>query len=115
MPIQQIVLTDNREPADNRQDIGERNAHKGTSMAKGRQRLCRICHKNPVWTHGDVTDAQGTCKKCYHKHVWTGRPQRKRDQMGVTREGSEPKALWELGMEVEIEALGRGVDPEDLW
>jgi hypothetical protein len=31
------------------------------------------------------------------------------------REGSEPKALWELGMEAEIEALGRGVPPEYLW
>jgi len=84
-------------------------------MAKGHQRLCRICHKNPVWTHGDVKDAQGTCKRCYHKHVWTGRSQRRRDQTGVTREGSEPKALWELGMEADIEALGRGVPPEDLW
>ena len=84
-------------------------------MAKRRQRLCRRCHKNPVWTHGDVPDAQDMCKRCYHKHVWAGSPRLQRDQESTVVDGQGPKALWEIGMKAEIEALGRGVAPEDLW
>lgn len=90
---------------------------KGMIMAKHRQRLCRICHKTPVWTHGDVKDAQGTCKKCYHTHVWAGSspPGHKRQSAEADVDGRDSPALWEIGMEAEIEALGRGVRPEDLW
>ncbi len=86
-------------------------------MAKHRQRLCRICHKNPVWTHGDVKDAQGACKKCYHTHVCAGiSPSgHKRQSAEAKADGCAPHALWAIGMEAEIEALGRGVRPEDLW
>ena len=84
-------------------------------MATRRQRLCRLCHKNPVWTYGDVLDAQGTCKRCYHKHAWAGSPRLRRDQESTLVDGHGPKALWEVGMEAEIEALGRDVAPEDLW
>jgi len=84
-------------------------------MVKQRQRLCRICHKHPVWTHGDVKDAHGTCKRCYHTHVWAGNPQPRPGKQGAERAGVGPKALWEMGMEAEIEALGRGMRPEDLW
>lgn len=45
---------------------------RGTFVAQHRQRLCRICHRDPVWTHGDVKDNQGTRKRCHHKHVWGG-------------------------------------------
>lgn len=84
-------------------------------MAKRYQRLCRICHKNRVWTHGDVSDAQGTCKRCYHKHVWAGSPQVRRDQERTDVDGHGPMALGEIGMEADIEALERGVAPDDLW
>ena len=84
-------------------------------MAKHRQRVCRICRKNPVWTHGDVTDAQGTCKRCYHKHVWSGRSPARHDQAGLDVEERDTRALGEIGMHAEIEALGRGERPEDLW
>ena len=40
---------------------------------KHKQRRCRICKKRPVWIGGDVKNSQGTCKKCYHAHVWPER------------------------------------------
>jgi len=47
----------------------------GHAMSASHQRRCRICRKRPVWIGGDVRDAQGTCKRCYHQFVWTDRPQ----------------------------------------
>jgi hypothetical protein len=84
-------------------------------MAKHRQRLCRICRTNPVWTHGDIKDSQGTCKRCYHKHVWAKRSQVRCEQEGPEVEQQDPRALWEIGMEAEREALGHGAHVEDLW
>jgi hypothetical protein len=45
-------------------------------MARRRRKLrkCCICKKSPVWRGGDVKNPGPYCKKCYHKHVWTGRP-----------------------------------------
>jgi len=88
---------------------------KGAIMVKHRHPLCRICHKNPVWTNGDVKDAQGTCKKCYHKHVWAGNPRPGGKRGETEADGRDGMPLWEIGMEAEIEALGRNVRPEDLW
>lgn len=85
--------------------------YKGTTiMARHRQRSCRICHKNPVWTRGDVTDAQGACKRCYHTHVWAGRPQPRGERTGVEVDGRDRAALWEGDME----APGHSVRPEEL-
>ncbi len=68
-----------------------------------------------MWTHGDVTDSQGACKKCYHKHLWAGHPQSRDERTGLEADTLDGTALWEIGMEAEIEALGCGVCPEDLW
>jgi hypothetical protein len=44
-------------------------------MARRRRvRKCRICKKRPVWRGGDVKNPGPYCKKCYHKHIWSGRP-----------------------------------------
>ncbi len=79
-------------------------------MARHRQRLCRICHKNPVWTHGDVADAQGTCKRCYHKHVWAGRLRPRDERTGAEAGERAPLTFWESG----LAARGSDVRPEDL-
>ena len=82
-------------------------------MSASRQRRCRICRTRPVWIGGDVKDAQGTCKRCYHQFVWTDRPQAKR--AGTSRKTPEtaPESLWELGMHDETERLSREFDGED--
>jgi hypothetical protein len=44
-------------------------------MARRRKvRKCCICKKSPVWRGGDVKNPGPYCKRCYHKHVWSGRP-----------------------------------------
>ena len=48
---------------------------------KHKQRRCRICKKRPVWIGGDVKNSQGTCKKCYHAHVWPERQRRRRQKV----------------------------------
>jgi hypothetical protein len=41
-------------------------------MGRKRIRKCRICKKSPVWRGGDVKNPGPYCKRCYHKHVWSG-------------------------------------------
>jgi hypothetical protein len=41
-------------------------------MGRRKPRKCRICKKSPVWRGGDVKNPGPYCKRCYHKHVWTG-------------------------------------------
>jgi hypothetical protein len=43
-------------------------------VARRKRRKCRLCKKSPVWRGGDVKNPGPYCKKCYHKHVWAGRP-----------------------------------------
>ncbi len=42
-------------------------------MGRRKPRKCRICKKSPVWRGGDVKNPGPYCKRCYHKHVWSGR------------------------------------------
>jgi len=39
-----------------------------------KQRLCKICHKRPVWFYKNNKD--NVCKRCYHKYVWV-KPEKK--------------------------------------
>ena len=39
---------------------------------KRKPRRCRICRKRPPWRYKNCPP--GICKRCYHKHVWEGRP-----------------------------------------
>jgi hypothetical protein len=55
-------------------------------MARRNQRLCRICKKSPVWRGGDVKDPGQVCKKCYHKHVWAGRPAVRKERREAEQE-----------------------------
>ena len=51
-------------------------------MPRRKQRLCRICKKNPVWRGGDVKEPGPYCKRCYHKHVWADRPSARKKGRG---------------------------------
>lgn len=39
---------------------------------KRKPRRCRICRKRPPWRYKHCPP--GICKRCYHRHVWSGRP-----------------------------------------
>lgn len=41
-------------------------------MGRRKVRKCRICKNSPVWRGGDVKDPGPFCKRCYHKHIWSG-------------------------------------------
>ena len=81
-------------------------------MSSSSQHRCRFCHKRPVWRGGDVKDAQGTCKRCYHAFVWPDHPQTKRGTRPVM-EVAAPASLWELGVQLEMERLSQEWDSED--
>ena len=51
----------------------------------------------------------------YHKHVWSGRPQARRAHRGLAKKERRPRALWAIGVEAAMAALGRGEDPCELW
>lgn len=45
------------------------------------QKLCKICHKRPVWPYKNNPDR--VCKCCYHKHVWRDRPSARKEIVEV--------------------------------
>ena len=69
---------------------------------KRKQRRCRICRKRPVWKGGDVKNPEGTCKRCYHSHVWPERQSRR--SQGV-RGSDSPDHTFELVSEEEFGTL----------
>jgi len=46
-------------------------AFRGMAGIRKPQR-CRICRKRPPWRYQNCPP--GICKRCYHRHVWDGRP-----------------------------------------
>jgi hypothetical protein len=60
-------------------------------MGRRRIRKCRICKKNPVWRGGDVKNPGPYCKRCYHKHVWSGSTEARKaaSQMAIVHDLDE--------------------------
>jgi hypothetical protein len=62
-------------------------------------RKCRICKKRPVWRGGDVKNPGPYCKRCYHKHVWSG-----------GKGGGRQAPAGEMAMEPEYTWVGQPSD-----
>ena len=72
-----------------------------------RQQLCPICKKRPFWIRKKSEKAT-TCKRCYHKHVWSERP-------AVRKERPDLKNRAQVACESEAFALNGDDEENDAF